>query len=481
MTTTKKETYVLDEKFTDEQKAFITADKKANIILVATAGSGKTFSAVERLKFLIHKGVKPSRIIFFSFTVAAVEELKSRINNPEIKITTIHAFCMSLLGKMGKFKAVSTFYDFILNFKEVNKPKKTASSSTKEKYYKEVEKLYEKSEFYSSSIAAYKLQTASNIKCRLPDYFREYCKFLNDKKARDFSDMLIDTRDLLKENKWLRMFRNQYDHIIIDEVQDVSQIQVEILLALNAECYTFIGDRNQSIFGFAGSNCHAVESMLKKRRKTVEMTLSTNFRSGKLIVENSNRFSSLEAIAFHEFDGVVNRDLILPEHLPKLLEQHDEIVILARTNAVIKEIERRMIRLKVPMRYFNYLTITEIAELKKGTEKVPTTRKVSGLLDVYGSADKLIEFIEDNQTSIKFTTSVHKFKGKESDACIIVNSISPGMLDENEIFLDKEQLKYFSFDEDTEEGLESKNVHYVAVSRARRHIYFMVLDMKNDD
>ena len=93
---------------TGEQLAFIQSPIKGveakSIILSAVAGSGKTSCAVARLKFLLENGVDPSKIIFFSFTVAAVEELKSRVQNEKIKITTIHAFCVHLLSRMKKMK-----------------------------------------------------------------------------------------------------------------------------------------------------------------------------------------------------------------------------------------------------------------------------------------------------------------------------------------------------------------------------------------
>jgi superfamily I DNA/RNA helicase len=78
--------------YTQEQTAFINYDIKTSIILLSTAGSGKSQCTMERIKFLLSKGVDPKKIIFFSYTTAAVNEFKKRLNNDEVKITTIHAF-----------------------------------------------------------------------------------------------------------------------------------------------------------------------------------------------------------------------------------------------------------------------------------------------------------------------------------------------------------------------------------------------------
>lgn len=461
---------------TEEQRAFIESDIKSNIILIATAGSGKSFSAIKRMQYLVEQGVDPSKIIFFSFTTAATGELKARINNDAIRITTIHAFSMSCLSKMGKFKKVASFYDFIHWFKEQHKPKASASSFDRSSYYNEVEKLYDDAEFLSSHITSYKLQKADDIKCteRLPDYFREYNRFLKSTKSRDFSDMLIEVRNFFKEDKWLRMFRGKWDYIIVDEVQDTSVIQMQILLSLNAKYYYLIGDKNQSIFGYSNANYDAIEEMLKKRRKTVEMHLTKNFRSSKLIVENSNKYSSLKAVSHHQHDGSINKKIILFEDLVELLKEKEEIVVLVRTNAIIRDLEKRLLKLKVPIRYFNYLTTTEIEELLKGSQRVSTQRKVNALMDEFKTPDALISFIRDNKEKKSFIGSIHKAKGLEFDSTVVVNSLSPEILQHNELILNKEQIEAVSFDPLNIEHQESQNVHYVAVSRARNELFFMI-------
>jgi ATP-dependent exoDNAse (exonuclease V) beta subunit len=80
------------QSYTPEQKQFVEYQGEESVILAATAGAGKTYSCVQRLKELLVRGVDPKRIIFFSFTKAATEELQHRVGNKDIRITTIHAF-----------------------------------------------------------------------------------------------------------------------------------------------------------------------------------------------------------------------------------------------------------------------------------------------------------------------------------------------------------------------------------------------------
>jgi len=463
---------------TQEQDKFINFSGDESVILSATAGSGKTFSCVQRLKTLISRGVDPGRIIFFSFTKAATEELSSRIGRDDIQITTIHAFCLGILSKVGKYREIASFYDFISWFKEKYKPSYYSSEPEKEEFMQTINRMYEDADFLSSSISAFKLQSADGIKSKLPDYFYEYVAFLRDRKSRDFADMLIEVRDLLREDKWLRMFRDKFDYIFVDEYQDTSSIQMEILLALNAKFYYLIGDKFQSIFGYSGANCDKLEGMLNEKRKTTRLMLSINFRSDMSIVENSNKYSSLKAFANSKEKGFVNTKILLKvDELVDVLNSYDEIVVLVRTNDVIKRLEADLLKRRYPMQYKNIVSDSEMKKIMKGEEPMKVlAHKWPKLRHGFNNIHELIYFIKENSDSKKFITTIHKSKGREFDYCVVVNSISPEVLRQHPKYdkLTKKHLQQISFEYE-DEDVEPKNIHYVAVSRSRHGLYFMVL------
>lgn len=468
MTETQKNTY------TEEQLNFINADIKSSIILRAVAGSGKTFSAVERVRHLIGQGVDPNKILFFSYTKSAVEEFRSRLNDDRIKITTIHAFCQGMLAKMKKFKKVVEIYEFISWYKDKNKPLPSASSKVKAEYYELVNNMYENAQFISAEITAYKLQVSENEKCRKPRFMDEYRKFTKETKSRDFSDMLIEIRDLLKENKWLVMFRNKYDYILVDEFQDTSSIQMEILLKLNARYYTLIGDIGQSIFGYSGANAFKVMDMLRKRREVRELTLSVNFRSCKAIVENSNRYSTLKAVSTKDQEGEVQKRILKFDQFLSMVDKFDEIVVLCRTNGTIKDIERELLFRKYPINYKNIFSQTELDLIRGHKETVSTKMKVDSFMTVFDNREALLDFIEKNRSSKRHLTTIHKSKGLEYDTCVVVNCFAPDLLEYNNIReLTEEQRKKYSFDMEDEDDFEARNVFYVAITRPKTSLYFM--------
>lgn len=456
--------------YTEEQLKFIEYKDNESIILSATAGSGKTHSCVGRLNQLISDGVDPKRIIFFSFTNDAVNELKSRITH-DVEVTTIHSYTARILGKMGKFKNIITFYDFVSWYKEINKPNPKDPNTIKDAYYQTLELFYEEGTQISSLFSAYKLQTSDGIKLPKPKYYVDYEKFLRESRSRDFSDMLIDTEKLSRDEKYKDFFEGTYDHVFIDEYQDTSSLQLKILLRIKAQQYYLIGDENQSIYSFSGANCELIEDLLTKERTTIRLTLSKNFRSDKNIVEHANKFSKIKAIPHSEKEGDVHHRLINTTDFLLMVNDPNPLTVLARSNKTIKELEKFCLIKKLPIKYFNFITPTDIEHIKKNEINGSIKLRLDKVRPYFGSNDKLIEFIESNNNSDKFITSIHKSKGREFPRVIVVNSVDPELAKKHNL---GKEYTYETKDGDVNQ--EEKNIHYVAVTRPKHEVYFMVFN-----
>ena len=464
----------MKSRYTEEQLKFIEFSGPESIILSATAGSGKTHSTVGRLNHLLDSGVDPNRIIFFSFTNDAVNELRSRIDR-DVKITTIHSFTTSVLGKLGKFKQIVTFYDFINWYREKKKPSFKDPQKIREEYYKTIERFYEEGANIAATFSAYKLQFHDGVKSPRPNFYDHYVAFLKETNSRDFSDMLIDTEKLTKDPQHYQFFNGMYDYIFIDEYQDTSTLQMKILSAINAKQYYLIGDKNQSIYGFSGANCEKIESLLKSKKTVIELTLTKNFRSHKKIVENANKFSSLRAIPESENEGFVDNKFITKKTLYAMMQDGKPLTVLVRTNNVIKEIEKQGLKKQIPMRYFNYITKTDLENIKKSSISEPLKKKLNEVLPYYLNVQELVEFIENNQHLDVFVTSIHKSKGREFPRCVVVNSADPQLLvKEGGYMYDFSEFSFITEDGEIDE--EGRNIHYVAVTRPKEELYFMIYD-----
>lgn len=461
--------------YTKEQKEFINYNGTDSLILSATAGSGKTHSTVGRLHKMLEDGVDPKKMIFFSFTNDAVDELRIRIKNDDIKITTIHAFTYQMLAKLGKYKAVATFPEFIIWYGKAKKPAgQAATKPNLEKFNDRVETLWEEFQSISSKIAAFKFQQAEKIKTPIPDFYLEYQDFLRSEKKRDFCDMLIEAEMLSHKQEWKDIYEGMYDYVFVDEYQDTSTIQMRVLLNLKAKQYHLIGDRNQAIYGFSGTSCSMVEKLLMDNHKVTKMSLSTNFRSRKNIVEHSNKYSKLTAISNETNNGVIGDVVLSESEFWEMVRDDSPLTVLVRTNKIIKKLERSALLKKYKMRYSNYLNESEIEKIKKNDTNLSINRKVRDVLYMYGNkVNNLIDFIEDNKDSNTFITTIHKSKGREYPRCVIVNSFDPDMVNTLPYRLSNIEKDFCTYmDNNGNIDQESLNIHYVAVTRPKEELYF---------
>lgn len=465
---------------TNEQLKFINYKGSNSIILTATAGSGKTASTVARLNRMLKDGIDPKRMIFFSYTNDAVDELKTRIDSEDIKITTIHSFAMSMLTRMGMRVKIVGFYDFLNWYKETKKPSTRASKRDKDKFWETMEDFYENGGQISSQFAAYKLQKHEDIPVTMkPKYFDAYVQFMKSGNKVDFTDMLIIAEKLSRKNTWKAKFQDKYDYVFVDEYQDTSSIQMKILLRLKAKQYHLIGDPNQSLFGFTGANSKKIQELLVRNHKCEKMALSINFRSKQNIVENANKYTSLIAKSFDKGNGIIDQRIISNEEFFKFIQDDKPLAILCRTNNVIKHLEKEFLLSKLPFKYFNYITKSEIKKIKNGDYlHAGLQRRINSVVYKFGEVDDLVAFIESNEESKKLITSIHKSKGREYPRCIVINSFDPDTFDdymtENDLIVDKERYTYEDDFGDIDE--QNKNIHYVAVTRAEDELYFYFIN-----
>jgi DNA helicase-2/ATP-dependent DNA helicase PcrA len=109
----------------------------------------------------------------------------------------------------------------------------------------------------------------------------------------DFDDMLTSANSILHEDvELLWKYQQRYDHILVDESQDTSLVQNKIIekLAANALSVCYVGDGDQSIYGWRGAETDYLLNFRDVYPKAVILKMENNYRSSKEIVEASNQF-----------------------------------------------------------------------------------------------------------------------------------------------------------------------------------------------
>lgn len=296
-----------EELNSEQYKAIINTE--GPILIIAGAGTGKTRTLVYRLSYLIEKGVPPEQILLLTFTNKAANEMKERATKllddrcSKVESGTYHAFCSKLLrkyiSKLG-FKSNFIIMDTSDAAEAINLVKeKHGFSNTKEMSYpkgKELATIFSASVNKSKTIEQiideeYEeyIKYKSSI-VRISEHYKEYKKAKN---LLDYDDLLTITCELLKSQKDIReKLIKTYKYIMVDEYQDSNLIQLELLTLLtddNRNNICVVGDPDQSIYGFRGSNYMNIINFPEQFIGCKTIVLDKNYRSNQEILNISNQ------------------------------------------------------------------------------------------------------------------------------------------------------------------------------------------------
>ena len=108
-----------------------------------------------------------------------------------------------------------------------------------------------------------------------------------ERSGLDFEDLELITRDLLKDNEGIRLsYAERFDHVLVDEFQDVNPLQNELLAQLDRGNLFRVGDERQSIYGFRNADVdvftgHHADADAEGRAQSV----TVNFRSRREVLD----------------------------------------------------------------------------------------------------------------------------------------------------------------------------------------------------
>ncbi len=451
--------------FNDEQKKAITSNESI-ISCIAGAGSGKTTVLTKRIEFLTtYRSVDPTKILAITFTRKAKEEMEKRLSGvPQcagVRVETFNSFCERLLR---------TYNNLIYE-----RPVSVISYSEKIEVVKQA--LHHNGLTFDQAIDTYFTPAQRKLKSdeelmfafindcfTMRDYFKntgktfeeftdeldekdkktgglvvQTCRFVEEwmirNGKRDFSDQITDTIQLFRKQPKLIP---SYDHILVDEYQDVNTVQTELLRLLQPLNMFIVGDPRQAIYGWRGSKVSYIMDFQKASGDTI--TLVKNYRSSPAIVHLMNHcireMKLPDVIPTQDFEkntalfSFTSEADELQFILEKLVEEDKETFILARTNRVLKKCSE-MLRSK------------QIPHLLRS------------------------EYDASENTSKITLATVHAIKGLEAERVFVMSASSsnfPCKASDHPIL---DAMKYDEYDRDEEE----LRLFYVAISRAKKELY----------
>lgn len=290
------------------------------ILVKAGPGSGKTRVLIERIKHLL-LSKKRCKILALTFSNLAAEEMRNRLQEDNsiselidnVTVGTIHSFCLDLVQTRGNLIGLGRDMVIFENSSDQQAVLRDVFSS--EPQLLEILKEKEKPNVFLqkclSLISEQKKKFASPEMSEMlepfPTIYREYNRLLLKQNALDFDDILFYAYQILTENpSVVKLYNSLYKFICVDEAQDLNFAQYEVIKALcGNECRNImlVGDENQSIYGFNGSDSTLMSERFVSEFKPTIYILNENYRSAKAIVNFANQLENYESVANYVFEG----------------------------------------------------------------------------------------------------------------------------------------------------------------------------------
>ena len=495
-----------------------------NILLAAPAGTGKTNTLSERVFNIINNNVaKEEEILCITFTNKAAKEMidriEKRLNGPvKCTIKTFHSFCLEIVRSNAK-KSTDIATDFIIfdeeDAKEVINKIAGMRISSAFNYAHMNSSMLQK---FIDLVKNYRLQfgfihnddkddyrkTIDNLnsvkRSKLCDCFKDssgtnmhlmkyllklgevyvdyYNKALRADKGLDFNDIITFARILFEDESIVSYYKDKYKVINIDEMQDTSLADYEILEKLfkgdKSKNVLMCGDIFQTIYSFRGSNPEMIFKKFKEECSPLEIAFDINYRSTKTLTNASMNFLNNlfkgkiesiykdgvsseseeegEKISLIKYDTVEAEALGILNKFKELKENGEDLskaCVLTRSNNYNKDISKVLKRLDLDVgfefilvdeyKFFRRSEIKDIIAIFKiladASDSVSLERVLKRLntgigkviLEKMNSTQfrkarvKLSDFVNDKTSKGEFYTNlIDAYDSKNSDGNIVV-------------------------------------------------------------
>ncbi len=358
--------------FNEEQKKAIISPS-TRVLCIAGAGTGKTTVLTKRVEFLCrYRSIDTSRVLAITFTRKARQEMMRRLEGKAaVQVETFNSFCEKILQRHNDI-----VYDRKVSVISYGEKMRLISKSlqTLGIGLERATQLY----FNESQRASKTPEQLASIFMNDCFFIRDYFKMRNkpiedfsnasrgdDQVARlvfgvvqnvdaamrqlglrDYTDQLVDTLELFRKRPELRP---KFEHILVDEYQDVNAAQIELIELLGAPNLFCVGDPRQSIFGWRGSDIQFILGFNNHYPHAETVTLVKNYRSGSKIVSFVNKaiepmkLPGLESTRIEPGEVKIVRFESEPAEFEFIVQSaqahpHQDIFVLARTNRQLRDL-----------------------------------------------------------------------------------------------------------------------------------------------
>ena len=279
-----------------QQKAVRSIDRA--VAVIAGPGTGKTKTLISRILYLLEtRKVKPSEITAVTFTNKAAAEMQERLRQQLgkgrsarlIQVGTFHSICLDLLKKQGmqftladETETLDMAADIVKSRKLGLKPRQFLQKVSLIKTNSDVVTENDFPDFPDVTPFAALGITETEYAAYI-----EYRQTLRALHILDFDDLLTETLNLIKTDPTIPT--QSFNYLHVDEFQDISPIQYRLIMEWTKrgrELFV-IGDPDQSIYGFRGSDDKCFEHLKNDFSDLNIIRLTENYRSTPQVISGA--------------------------------------------------------------------------------------------------------------------------------------------------------------------------------------------------
>ena len=286
----------------DQQRAAVEA-VNGPVLLLAVPGSGKTTVLITRLGYMTEVcGIAPETILTMTYTVAATQEMRARFAArfggelaARLEFRTINGVAARIIALYSRMYG-RTPPELIRNESETTPLLMRLWQDTNHEYPAEstVKDLRTAITYIKNmALTDEEIEGLETDLASLPELYRRYQAALKRAGQMDYDDQMVFALQILRAApQVLAYFQQRYKYFCVDESQDTSKIQHEIirLLAGRSLNLFMVGDEDQSIYGFRAAYPQALMDFEKTYPGAQILLMEQNYRSTEPILEAANRF-----------------------------------------------------------------------------------------------------------------------------------------------------------------------------------------------
>jgi len=385
----------------DEQRAAAT-HPGGPLLVVAGAGTGKTTTLSARVAWLVSEGVAPERIMLLTFTRRAAREMLRRtramvalpagsrgvlggtFHSIAHRFVRLHARALGLRPGFGVLDA-SDAADLIDLIREEHGHAQSRVRFPRKSTLADIYSRTVNAQRPLSGVVAESFPWCEEHREAIGALFKAYTARKRAFGVLDLDDLLLYWRALAADEAIGPAMEDAFDHLLIDEYQDVNGLQVDIVRALRRtrRDVTAVGDDLQAIYGWRAASAEHILRFPDDFEEAAVVTLERNYRSTQPILDTANAVAAQAERAFPrrlhtEREGGSRPELVFSRDEPaqatevceRVLEAREqgmelrEQAVLSRTAHDTDLLEIELTRRNIPYVKYGGLRYLEAAHVK---------------------------------------------------------------------------------------------------------------------